>query len=81
MTQPWQADVGVTPALARSLIDSQFPKLAVRTCREFGVGWDNTVFLVNGCFGSPAVRRAAWPVCASAEHGFAHANDWSNSPF
>lgn len=47
MTKPWEAEVEITPQLAQSLVESQFPKLVVKSCGELGRGWDNTLFLVN----------------------------------
>ncbi len=43
----WDAEVVVTPELARTLIREQFPALA-RTVEPFGSGWDNTAYLVDG---------------------------------
>jgi aminoglycoside phosphotransferase (APT) family kinase protein len=47
MSQPWTPDIEVTPALAASLIELQFPSLAPVHVEPLGVGWDNTAFLVN----------------------------------
>lgn len=49
MTQPmWAADIAVDPALAAKLIAAQFPGLRDTAVEPFGVGWDNTAFLVAG---------------------------------
>jgi aminoglycoside phosphotransferase (APT) family kinase protein len=50
MTQPWSAECVVSEALARSLIETQFPRLAPVRVLPFGAGWDNTAFLVNDAY-------------------------------
>ncbi len=45
--QPWKPEIVVDRDLARSLIDEQFPELAPARVVDFGVGWDNTAYLVN----------------------------------
>ncbi|HTL30026.1 MAG TPA: phosphotransferase [Tepidisphaeraceae bacterium] len=47
MAQPWQPEIEVTPALAADLIAHQFPSLIPVHVEPFGVGWDNTAFLIN----------------------------------
>ena len=44
----WQPEVVVDAALARRLIDEQFPELGVRDVRLLSEGWDSTVFVVDG---------------------------------
>jgi aminoglycoside phosphotransferase (APT) family kinase protein len=46
----WEADWVITPQLAKSLIEVSCPQLAPVSIREFGVGWDNTAFLINGAY-------------------------------
>jgi aminoglycoside phosphotransferase (APT) family kinase protein len=46
-SKPWQAEVLVTPELARDLIEQQFDRLAPVGLEQFGAGWDNTAYLVN----------------------------------
>ncbi len=49
MTQPmWTADIEVDAALAAALIAAQFPELGGMAVEPFGIGWDNTAFLVGG---------------------------------
>lgn len=48
MSQPWQAEIDVTRALATSLIARQFPALSNLPVEPFSNGWDNTGFLVGG---------------------------------
>ncbi|MFX3618824.1 MAG: phosphotransferase [Sporolactobacillus sp.] len=43
----WKAEHAVTGALAKKLIDAQFPQLAPAVIEFLGKGYDNTVFLVN----------------------------------
>ena len=43
----WDAEITVDRELARLLIREQFDKLAVTELRLLGVGWDNTVYLVD----------------------------------
>ena len=50
MTQPWIPEVDVSASLARSLIEGQCPELAPARVEPFGVGWDNTAYLVNEQF-------------------------------
>lgn len=45
--RPWVAEREVPPALARSLLDQQFPPLRGAPLRPFGAGWDNTAYLVD----------------------------------
>lgn len=47
MNQPWQADFEVTDALAKRLIETQFPQLGAVHLQPFGEGWDNKAFLIN----------------------------------
>jgi aminoglycoside phosphotransferase (APT) family kinase protein len=58
----WDAEIVVTPELARALIREQFPALG-RTVEPFGSGWDNTAYLVDGelVFRFPR-RRIAVPL-------------------
>jgi aminoglycoside phosphotransferase (APT) family kinase protein len=44
---PWTAERAVDLQLARTLIRSQFPALALETIAPFGSGWDNSAFLVD----------------------------------
>src|SRR5207245_9970353 len=53
----WEADWIVTSHLAKSLIETLFPQLVPISVKEFGVGWDNTAFLVNDSFVSRFPRR------------------------
>ena len=59
----WKPDWVVTPELAKSLVEMSFPALAPVSVREFGIGWDNTVFLVSNSrvFRFPR-RRIAVPL-------------------
>jgi aminoglycoside phosphotransferase (APT) family kinase protein len=50
MTPVWEADWVVTSAQATSLIETSFPTLAPVSVEAFGVGWDNTAFLVSNSF-------------------------------
>src|SRR5206468_2158288 len=46
----WKPDWVVTSELAKALVETSFPALAPVVVREFGIGWDNTVVLVNNSF-------------------------------
>jgi aminoglycoside phosphotransferase (APT) family kinase protein len=46
--KPWIPEVEVSPALARTLVESQCPALAPAYVERMGEGWDNTAYLVNG---------------------------------
>lgn len=48
MSEPWTAERVVDEALARELVEAQFPDLAGAPFEPFGVGWDNTAWLVGG---------------------------------
>jgi len=52
------AEVEVTEAIARGLIESQFPDLRGASIAAFGDGWDNTAFLVDGRLVFRFPRRA-----------------------
>lgn len=43
----WSAEVEVDAELARRLIGAQFPQLELASLTLLGVGWDNTVWLVD----------------------------------
>jgi aminoglycoside phosphotransferase (APT) family kinase protein len=43
----WTAEVEVDEGLARRLIAAQFPQVELATLAPLGVGWDNTVWLVD----------------------------------
>ena len=43
----WAAEVTVDEALARQLVNEQFPQLELRSLRLLGEGWDTTVWLVD----------------------------------
>ncbi len=45
--RPWIAGHDVGVELARELVERAFPALAPARLDAFGIGWDNTVFLVN----------------------------------
>src|SRR5262245_40038701 len=47
MNEPWAAEHVVDVELARALIEDQFPELVPAKVEPFGVGWDNTAYLVN----------------------------------
>jgi aminoglycoside phosphotransferase (APT) family kinase protein len=44
----WAADIEVDAVLAAALIAARFPELAGLAVEPFGIGWDNTAFLVGG---------------------------------
>jgi len=48
MSRPWDAERAVSIGLARGLLARQFPELAGERVEPFGVGWDNSAFLVGG---------------------------------
>jgi hypothetical protein len=50
MSPVWEADWIITSDVAKSLVETSFPLLAPISVKEFGVGWDNTAFLVNDSF-------------------------------
>jgi aminoglycoside phosphotransferase (APT) family kinase protein len=58
MTQPWVAENAVSAELANQLIERQFPTLAPARVEPFGVGWDNTAYLVSGEWVFRFPRRA-----------------------
>ncbi|WHY73644.1 phosphotransferase [Fictibacillus enclensis] len=47
MGNVWDAEVVVTPLLAKQLIEAQFPQLSPARVAELGKGFDNTVYAVN----------------------------------
>jgi aminoglycoside phosphotransferase (APT) family kinase protein len=50
MNRVWKADWPINSENAKSLIETSFPTLSPASVKPFGVGWDNTVFLVNDAF-------------------------------
>ncbi len=48
MARPWEAEQTVDGPRATRLIEAQFPSLGPVRVEPFGVGWDNTAYLVNG---------------------------------
>ncbi len=44
---PWRPERELKPGEASELVSRQFPALRNSTCRLFGAGWDNTVFLID----------------------------------
>ncbi|MFQ5505430.1 MAG: phosphotransferase [Planctomycetota bacterium] len=67
MSRPWSAERTVWEALARELIEEQFPQLAPPRIDPFGIGWDNSVFLVNGEWVFRFPRRQFGVDCMEAE--------------
>jgi aminoglycoside phosphotransferase (APT) family kinase protein len=57
----WAAEVTVDAALARRLIDEQFPELELRSLELLGEGWDTTVWLVDEAWVFRFPRRS-YPV-------------------
>ena len=58
MSRPWDAERDVPVALAARLVAAQFPELAGTRVEPLGVGWDNTVHLVDGVWAFRFPRRA-----------------------
>jgi aminoglycoside phosphotransferase (APT) family kinase protein len=54
----WDAEREVDEALARALIDEQFPRLDTSELRLLGQGWDNTVWLTRDGVACRFPRRA-----------------------
>jgi aminoglycoside phosphotransferase (APT) family kinase protein len=50
MQPVWAAEVAVEHALAKDLIEEQFPDLHPVSTRLLGAGWDNSAYLVNESF-------------------------------
>ena len=49
-TNPWNADIAVSPQQAAERIARQFPELAPVALEPFGEGWDNIAYRANGVF-------------------------------
>ncbi|NNF41507.1 MAG: phosphotransferase [Phycisphaerales bacterium] len=67
MSEPWRAEREVDHALARSLIESQFPTLAPVRLRSLDAGWDNTAYVVNDIYVFRFPRRQIAVSCMEAE--------------
>lgn len=67
MPQPWDPEHVVDRALARELIEQQFPEQSAAQVEPFGVGFDNTAFLVNDAMVFRFPRRAVAVECIEAE--------------
>ena len=63
MGKQWDAEHEVDAALAKRLIDSQFPELSPASIEFVGNGWDNTVFRVNADFTFRFPRRKLGVEC------------------
>ena len=50
MTHRWEAEQTVEPDLALTLIRTQFPELDAEKIQLFGVGWDNTAYLIDDTY-------------------------------
>lgn len=50
MPPAWSAEIVVSDAQARALIEAQFPRLAPVIVELLGVGWDNSAFRINGAY-------------------------------
>jgi aminoglycoside phosphotransferase (APT) family kinase protein len=48
VVEPWEAERAVGDREARRLVESRFPELSGATIEPYGVGWDNTAYLVDG---------------------------------
>ncbi|MGE3726777.1 MAG: phosphotransferase [Candidatus Sericytochromatia bacterium] len=55
--RPWLSERVVSPALAKTLIENQFPVLAPVQIAPLGTGWDNTVYSVNQTWAFRFPRR------------------------
>ncbi|SFF04035.1 Phosphotransferase enzyme family protein [Bacillus sp. OV194] len=58
MGNVWDAEMVVSPFMAKQLIEGQFPELAPGEVNEIGRGFDNTVYSVNGKYIFRFPRRA-----------------------
>ncbi len=67
MSKPWQAEHVITEQQALKIVAEQFPKLHAKTIKAFGVGWDNTVFLINDCYVFRFPRRQVAVTCLQNE--------------
>ncbi|HVA34518.1 MAG TPA: phosphotransferase [Candidatus Baltobacteraceae bacterium] len=70
MTEPWTADLVVTPELVRRSIARQFPDLALESIELLGEGWDNAAFLVDDAYVFRFPRRAVSAPLIQAEIDF-----------
>lgn len=50
MSNQWQAQHIVDEQKALTMIEEQFPHLKATTIKLFGVGWDNTAYIINNQF-------------------------------
>jgi aminoglycoside phosphotransferase (APT) family kinase protein len=53
----WDPERVVDEGLARALLRDQFPDLALESVQPLGVGWDVTVYLVDGTWAVRFPRR------------------------
>ncbi|MBB3127717.1 aminoglycoside phosphotransferase (APT) family kinase protein [Paenibacillus rhizosphaerae] len=54
----WDADMHITDAMVRLLIESQFPELSGLRIRRIGEGWDNAVYRVGDSYTFRFPRRS-----------------------
>lgn len=57
MQRNWEPEIVVDESLARRLIREQFPSIALGQIELLGVGWDNTVFVVDQAYTFRFPRR------------------------
>jgi aminoglycoside phosphotransferase (APT) family kinase protein len=67
MSHPWTPEYIVSPALARRLIEHQFPRLAPARLKRLGAGWDNSAFIVNKAYVFRFPRRQVGAECLETE--------------
>ena len=67
VTRPWEAELALSEAEARTLIAVAFPELASASIEPYGVGWDNTAFLVSGEIVFRFPRRQLGAECLESE--------------
>ena len=50
MSKQWDADIHITPDIAATVINEQFPNLRPVSVKPFSQGWDNAVYAVNDLY-------------------------------
>jgi aminoglycoside phosphotransferase (APT) family kinase protein len=67
MAALWTPERVADAALAKSLVEAQFPQLAPARIELLGEGWDNTVYRVNGVWAFRFPRRTIAVSCLENE--------------
>lgn len=67
MSNPWDAQIAISPSIAIELLTQQFPELQPITLKRLPEGWDNTPYLINDKYIFRFPRREIALPCLESE--------------